>query len=80
MAIIKIIMYCIFLSMLTLIFHCITKIQIAGASLFGIFLSKYEPVTCLKLAASLMIWSLPVVVLSCLAIVRVLDMETLFIF
>ncbi|KAG8363913.1 hypothetical protein BUALT_Bualt19G0071900 [Buddleja alternifolia] len=36
--------------------------EIAGASLFGIFLSKYEPVTCLKLAASLMIWSLPVVV------------------
>ncbi|XP_011087494.1 solute carrier family 40 member 3, chloroplastic [Sesamum indicum] len=36
--------------------------EIAGASLFGIFLSKHEPVTCLKLAASLMIWSLPVVV------------------
>ncbi|KAL3814627.1 hypothetical protein ACJIZ3_015895 [Penstemon smallii] len=36
--------------------------EIAGASLFGIFLSKYEPVTCLKLAANLMIWSLPVVV------------------
>ncbi|KAK6143848.1 hypothetical protein DH2020_024196 [Rehmannia glutinosa] len=28
--------------------------EIAGASLFGIFLSKYEPVTCLKMAASLM--------------------------
>ncbi|KAK4424526.1 Solute carrier family 40 member 3, chloroplastic [Sesamum alatum] len=36
--------------------------EIAGASLFGIFLSRYEPVTCLKLAASLMICSLPVVV------------------
>ncbi|KAK6139409.1 hypothetical protein DH2020_026847 [Rehmannia glutinosa] len=36
--------------------------EIAGASLFGVFLSKHEPVTCLKLAASLMIWSLPVVV------------------
>ncbi|KAI3448476.1 hypothetical protein Pfo_005141 [Paulownia fortunei] len=36
--------------------------EIAGASLFGIFLSKYEPVTCLKLAAGLMMWSLPVVV------------------
>ncbi|KAK6143861.1 hypothetical protein DH2020_024209 [Rehmannia glutinosa] len=36
--------------------------EIAGASLFGIFLSKYEPVTCLKMAASLMMWSLPVVV------------------
>ncbi|KAI3445428.1 hypothetical protein Pfo_002093 [Paulownia fortunei] len=36
--------------------------EIAGASLFGIFLSKHKPVTCLKLAASLMIWSLPVVV------------------
>ncbi|KAH6827215.1 iron-regulated protein 3 [Perilla frutescens var. hirtella] len=36
--------------------------EIAGASLFGIFLSKYEPVTCLKLTASLMMWSLPVVV------------------
>ncbi|KAL0454636.1 UNVERIFIED_CONTAM: Solute carrier family 40 member 3, chloroplastic [Sesamum latifolium] len=36
--------------------------EIAGASLFGIFLSRYEPATCLKLAASLMICSLPVVV------------------
>ncbi|GFP80357.1 solute carrier family 40 member 3 chloroplastic [Phtheirospermum japonicum] len=36
--------------------------EIAGASLFGIFLSKHEPVTCLQMAASLMIWSLPVVV------------------
>ncbi|KAL3620671.1 Solute carrier 40 member 3, chloroplastic [Castilleja foliolosa] len=36
--------------------------EIAGASLFGIFLSKHETVTCLKLTSSLMIWSLPVVV------------------
>ncbi|KAK9692157.1 hypothetical protein RND81_09G244600 [Saponaria officinalis] len=36
--------------------------EIAGASLFGILLSKYDPVTCLKLAAGLMIWALPVVV------------------
>ncbi|XP_020553099.1 solute carrier family 40 member 3, chloroplastic isoform X2 [Sesamum indicum] len=36
--------------------------EIVGASLFGIFLSRYEPATCLKLAASLMICSLPVVV------------------
>ncbi|CAA0816528.1 Solute carrier family 40 member 3- chloroplastic [Striga hermonthica] len=36
--------------------------EIAGASLFGIFLSKYEPVTCLKMASSLMVLSLPVVV------------------
>ncbi|KAL6531429.1 Solute carrier 40 member 3, chloroplastic [Orobanche minor] len=36
--------------------------EIAGASLFGIFLTRYEPVTCLKMAASLMAWSLPVVV------------------
>lgn len=45
------------------IFHDLVQFQIAGASLFGIFLSKHEPATCLKLAASLMIWSLPVVVL-----------------
>ncbi|KAK6121071.1 hypothetical protein DH2020_045164 [Rehmannia glutinosa] len=44
--------------------------EIAGASLFGIFLSKYEPVTCLKMAASLMMWSLPVVVISSLAVLR----------
>ncbi|KAA8545260.1 hypothetical protein F0562_020044 [Nyssa sinensis] len=37
--------------------------EIAGASLFGILLSKYDPVTCLKLAAGLMIGALPVVVL-----------------
>ncbi|KAJ8447084.1 hypothetical protein Cgig2_022813 [Carnegiea gigantea] len=36
--------------------------EIAGASLFGILLSKYDPVTCLKLAAGLMVWALPVVV------------------
>ncbi|KAF4389762.1 hypothetical protein F8388_009895 [Cannabis sativa] len=33
--------------------------EIAGASLFGILLSKYGPVTCLKFAAGLMVWSLP---------------------
>lgn len=36
--------------------------EIAGASIFGILLSKYEPVTCLKFAARLMIWSIPVMV------------------
>ncbi|XP_052206027.1 LOW QUALITY PROTEIN: solute carrier family 40 member 3, chloroplastic-like [Diospyros lotus] len=36
--------------------------EIAGASLFGILLSKYNPVTCLKLVAGLMIWTLPVAV------------------
>ncbi|GAV78747.1 FPN1 domain-containing protein [Cephalotus follicularis] len=36
--------------------------EIAGASLFGILLSKYDPVTCLKFAASLMIWLLPVMI------------------
>ncbi|XP_058083009.1 solute carrier family 40 member 3, chloroplastic [Magnolia sinica] len=36
--------------------------EIAGASLFGILLSKYNPVTCLQLAAGLMICTLPVVV------------------
>ncbi|XP_010674639.2 solute carrier family 40 member 3, chloroplastic isoform X1 [Beta vulgaris subsp. vulgaris] len=36
--------------------------EIAGASLFGILLSKYDPVTCLKLAAGFMIWGLPVAV------------------
>ncbi|KAL8553830.1 hypothetical protein ACS0TY_002201 [Phlomoides rotata] len=36
--------------------------EMAGASLFGIFLSKYETVMCLKLAARLMMWSLPVLV------------------
>ncbi|XP_052194110.1 solute carrier family 40 member 3, chloroplastic-like isoform X1 [Diospyros lotus] len=36
--------------------------EIVGASLFGFLLSKYEPVTCLRLAAGLMICTLPVVV------------------
>ncbi|KAL8459156.1 hypothetical protein ACS0TY_036573 [Phlomoides rotata] len=36
--------------------------EMAGASLFGIFLSKYETMMCLKLAARLMMWSLPVLV------------------
>lgn len=36
--------------------------EIAGASVFGILLSKYEPVTCLKFAAASMIWSLPVMI------------------
>lgn len=36
--------------------------EIAGASLFGIFLAKYDHVTCLKLAAGLMIGSLPILV------------------
>ncbi|KDO81652.1 hypothetical protein CISIN_1g007569mg [Citrus sinensis] len=37
--------------------------EIAGASLFGILLSKYEPVTCLKFAAGLIMWSLPVMII-----------------
>ncbi|XP_068663329.1 solute carrier family 40 member 3, chloroplastic [Aristolochia californica] len=37
--------------------------EIAGASVFGILLSKYDTVTCLKLAAGLMICTLPVVML-----------------
>ncbi|XP_009609098.1 solute carrier family 40 member 3, chloroplastic isoform X1 [Nicotiana tabacum] len=36
--------------------------EIAGAALFGILLSKYEPVVCLKIAAGLMIGALPVLV------------------
>ncbi|KAG4189089.1 hypothetical protein ERO13_A08G205300v2 [Gossypium hirsutum] len=36
--------------------------EIAGTSLFGILLSKYDPVTYLKLAASLMVWSLPIMI------------------
>ncbi|KAJ4842001.1 Solute carrier 40 member 3, chloroplastic [Turnera subulata] len=36
--------------------------EIAGASVFGILLSKYDPVTCLKFAAGLMMWSIPVMV------------------
>ncbi|KAH7655115.1 Ferroportin-1 protein [Dioscorea alata] len=37
--------------------------EIAGASLFGILLSKYDPVSCLKLASGLMIFALPVLIL-----------------
>ncbi|XP_024007175.1 solute carrier family 40 member 3, chloroplastic isoform X1 [Eutrema salsugineum] len=33
--------------------------EIAGTTLFGILLSKYDPVTCLKFAATLMMGSLP---------------------
>ncbi|XVF41759.1 hypothetical protein PTKIN_Ptkin01aG0306200 [Pterospermum kingtungense] len=41
--------------------------EIAGTSLFGILLSRYDPVTCLKFAAGLMMWSLPVMIgLTCL--------------
>ncbi|EEF49971.1 solute carrier family 40 member 3, chloroplastic [Ricinus communis] len=36
--------------------------EIAGASLFGILLCKYDPVSCLKIAAGLMIWSLPIMI------------------
>ncbi|XP_022719540.1 solute carrier family 40 member 3, chloroplastic isoform X2 [Durio zibethinus] len=36
--------------------------EIAGTSLFGIILSKYDPVTCLKFAAGLMMWSLPIMI------------------
>ncbi|XWS57422.1 hypothetical protein CRYUN_Cryun09bG0173000 [Craigia yunnanensis] len=36
--------------------------EIAGTSLFGILLSRYDPVTCLKFAAGLMMWSLPVTI------------------
>ncbi|KMZ66125.1 Solute carrier family 40 member 3, chloroplastic [Zostera marina] len=37
--------------------------EIAGASLFGFLLSKYDHVTCLKFAASLMACSLPIMIL-----------------
>ncbi|KAJ8467155.1 hypothetical protein OPV22_029707 [Ensete ventricosum] len=37
--------------------------EIAGASLFGILLSKYEPVTCLKLACGLTISVQPILVI-----------------
>ncbi|XP_031485385.1 solute carrier family 40 member 3, chloroplastic isoform X2 [Nymphaea colorata] len=37
--------------------------EIAGASLFGVLLSKYDTITCLKLACGLMICTLPVLVL-----------------
>lgn len=59
-------MYCIIEhTILALIYDMETclHMQIAGAALFGVLLSKYDPVTCLKLAAGLMISSLPVVVL-----------------
>ncbi|CAN1219492.1 Solute carrier family 40 member 3, chloroplastic [Linum perenne] len=36
--------------------------EIAGASMFGVLLSKYGPVTCLKFASTLMIGSLPLMV------------------
>eukprot|EP01018_Ginkgo_biloba_P026325 Gb_08158 [translate_table: standard] len=36
--------------------------EIAGASLYGILLAKFNPVTCLKLAAALMICTLPVLI------------------
>lgn len=36
--------------------------EIVGAALFGILLSKYEPVVCLKIAAGVMMGALPVVV------------------
>lgn len=48
--------------------HNLVLLQIAGASLFGIFLSNYETVVCLKLAARLMMWSLPVLVVFSLAV------------
>ncbi|KAH1032124.1 hypothetical protein J1N35_044298 [Gossypium stocksii] len=38
--------------------------EIAGTSLFGILLSRYDPVTCLKFAAGLMMLSLPVMVIA----------------
>ncbi|XP_031104158.1 solute carrier family 40 member 3, chloroplastic [Ipomoea triloba] len=37
--------------------------EVAGAALFGFLLSKYEPVKCLRLTASLMIGALPIVIL-----------------
>lgn len=40
--------------------HCL---KVAGAALFGFLLSKYEPVKCLRLTASLMIGALPIVVI-----------------
>ncbi|PHT98714.1 Solute carrier family 40 member 3, chloroplastic [Capsicum chinense] len=36
--------------------------EIVGAAVFGILLSKYEPVVCLKIAAGLMMGTLPIVV------------------
>lgn len=40
----------------------VTFKQIAGTMLFGVLLSRYDPVTCLKFAATLMIGSLPTMV------------------
>ncbi|KAG9144856.1 hypothetical protein Leryth_018989 [Lithospermum erythrorhizon] len=37
--------------------------EIAGASLFGILFSRYEPVICLKLAANFMVWALPLTII-----------------
>ncbi|ERN03118.1 solute carrier family 40 member 3, chloroplastic isoform X2 [Amborella trichopoda] len=37
--------------------------EIAGAAIFGVLLSKYDTITCLKLAAGLMILTLPVLLL-----------------
>ncbi|KAJ0014977.1 hypothetical protein Pint_19577 [Pistacia integerrima] len=45
--------------------------EIAGASLFGILLSKYDPVTCLKFAAGSMVWSLPIMVIAFLCVLIV---------
>lgn len=36
--------------------------QTVGASVFGLLLTKYHPVTCLKVACGLMICSFPVLV------------------
>ncbi|GLT88423.1 hypothetical protein SLE2022_064500 [Rubroshorea leprosula] len=41
--------------------------EIVGASVFGILLSKHDPVTCLSNAASVMLWSMPLVIgMTCL--------------
>ncbi|XP_020521067.1 solute carrier family 40 member 3, chloroplastic-like [Amborella trichopoda] len=40
------------------------ELKIAGASVFRVLLSKYDTVTCLKLAAGLMILTLPVLVIN----------------
>ena len=46
----------------------LTFLQIAGASVFGILLSKYPLVACLKLAAGLLIPALPITVAIYLAL------------
>ncbi|KAK4339748.1 hypothetical protein RND71_041210 [Anisodus tanguticus] len=44
------------------VLSCIDHLcEIVGAPLFGILLSKYEPVVCLKIAAGLMMGALPIV-------------------